>query len=111
MLWDFYCAKCHETTEHWARRDEDLNCERCGTFLDRCPGGKKMLYFEEGRPRQHFALGEKPITSHGEHKKRMRDRGVVECNNELPPRMKAKGITPKKEAMREITSANKGRWF
>lgn len=111
MLWDFRCLSCGNTEEHWAKRDEVLACAKCGDLLKRQVGGHKMLYFEEGRPRTHWALSDKPITSHSQHRRLMRDNGLAEAGNALPPRMKAKGITPKKEQMREIVAANKGRWF
>lgn len=111
MLWDFYCPKCNKTEEHWAKRDDEINCSTCSTYMDRCPGGKKMLYFEEGRARTHWSMSNKPITSHGQHKRMMKEHGLAEAGNALPPRMKEKGITPVKEQMREMCAANKGRWI
>ncbi len=114
MLWDFYCPACDRTTEHWvSNKDEEVVCKKSdhSVTMTRCPGGTGMLYFEEGRGRTHWTLSDKPITSHAQHRKLMKEHGVVEAGNALPPRMKAKGITPKKEQMREIVAANKGRWF
>lgn len=111
MLWDFYCPKCNKTTEHWAHRDEDLNCEQCGTYMDRCPGGKKMLYFEEGRARTHYALTDKPITSYGQQKRLMKEHGLAEAGTAIPPRLAKSKKGPVKPEMKEYMAANKGRWF
>lgn len=119
-LYDFECPACGDRQEHFssiADRDRSVvSCEPCSTkdvlqLMKRLPGGHGMLYFEEGRPRTHYALSDKPITSHAQQKRLMREHGLAEAGNELPPRMKAKGIKPKKEQLAEITSANKGRWF
>ena len=117
-LYEFECDTCKSREEHWLainKRDTLLMCssEQCDegkSPLRRLPGGHGMLYFEEGRGRTHYSLSDKPITSPAQHRKLMRQHGLVESGNTAPPRLMARG-GPKRKEMREIVDRNKGRWF
>jgi hypothetical protein len=47
-------------------------------------GGHGMLFFEEGRGRDHQALSDRPITSYAQQKKYMKLNGLVEYDG-VPP--------------------------
>lgn len=112
MLWDFYCPACDRTTEHWvANRDDKIVCEKPGhkVTMTRCPGGKKMLYFEEGRARTHWSMSDKPITSYAQQKRLMKEHGLVEAGAGVPPRLAKRGAV--KPEMKEQMARQKGRWI
>src|SRR5688572_9879710 len=111
-LYEYECQEGHRE-EHWfkvSERDKfGLYCAQCNDFtavLKRLPGGHGMLYFEEGRGRIHSGLSDKPITSPAQHARLMRQYGVVEAGNELPPGIKRKG--PKSEAMKRHLDKKQG---
>jgi hypothetical protein len=87
-LYEFICPEDHRE-EHFASiADRDklrLDCRVCGANLKRMPGGKGLLYFEEGRERWIPNLREdRPIRSAKEHKEAMKQRGVVEAGSTIP---------------------------
>ena len=81
----------------------------CGGKQRRLMGGTGLLYFEEGRARLHANLSDKPITSLAEHKRLMRQRGVVEAGDTVSAAIRA---NPKTMAMqRYLAKDAKGRWI
>lgn len=77
--------------------------------MKRLPGGHKMLYFEEGRARPNLALGGKPITSHADYQRRLRQAGATEAPGVVPASV---ARNPKSQAMKEYLSKDKrGRWL
>ena len=115
-LYEFECPGCSYILERWFpinERDTPVYCA-CGQTspkhtMKRLPGGHKMLYFEEGRARSNIALGGKPITSHAEYQKRLRQEGAVEAPGVVPPSV---AKNPKSLAMkRYLEKDKKGRWL
>ena len=113
-LYEFACKDdSHPRQEHFlnlASRDEwHPKCGFCDGVMKRLPGGHGLLYFEEGRGRVISAFGDKPVTSLAEEKRLMRQHGVVEGGNTLPPNIAKRA--PKAEAMKRFRSKDhKGRW-
>jgi hypothetical protein len=117
MIWDYYCPGDvypyeHEpiVEEHFVtKNDEPVYCEKCDWLMKRLPGGHGLLYFEEGRARQHDSLGDKPITSYAQQKREMRQRGLVETGDNVPPSV---AKSPKSIGLkRHMEKDNKGRWL
>jgi hypothetical protein len=113
-LYEFRCANtAHPSQEHFlsidARDQLRPPCTHCGEPMKRVPGGHGMLYFEEGRARLHRALSDKPISSYAEHKRLMRQHGVVECGNTVP---KSVAKNPRSEGLKRFLGSDKGgRWL
>ena len=114
-LYEFECKDdaSHPRQEHWltitGRNSLTVKCA-CGAGLQRVPGGHGLLYFEEGRGRIRTALSDKPITSKAQHERLMRQNGVVEAGNNLPPGIAKR--EPKTEAMRRFRSKDQGgKWL
>ena len=88
-LYEYACPQEHRE-EHFvasiADRDkETFRCQQCGADLKRLPGGKALLYFEEGRERWIENLRtDKPIRSHKEHQDAMKARGVELAGSVMP---------------------------
>lgn len=111
-LYEFVCNVCESRQEHWAsvggRNTLKPTCA-CGAAMQRLPGGTGLLWFEEGRGRVLAAFGKKPITSHAEHTRLMRQHGVVEAGNTLPPGIAKR--EPKTEAMKRFREKDpRGKW-
>jgi len=111
-LYEFLCLDCGEKQEHMLavdKRDQTICCDACQSVMKRLPGGHKMLHFEEGRGRIHIGLGDKPITSYAQRDKIMRDHGLVESGNTIPPSILKKG--PASEGMKRfMEKGQKGKW-
>ena len=106
MLWDYYCPDEEHgyVTEDWSTP----RCIFCDKLMKRLPGGHGLLYFEEGRPREHQALGDKPITSLAQQKREMRQRGLVETGDIVPPSV---AKNPKSIGLKRFMEKdNRGRW-
>lgn len=88
-LYEFACAKDHRE-EHFITSVDDrdksvLHCKRCHGEMKRLPGGKGLLFFEEGRERWiHNLRSDKPIRSHKEHQEAMKARGVEPAGATMP---------------------------
>lgn len=114
-LYEFRCKDdSHPSQEHFTpistRNDLRPACGACGRVMTRMPGGHGLLYFEEGRGRNVAALGDRPITSHAQERRLMRQHGLVEAGNNLPPNIAKKA--PKAKAMKEYRAKDhKGRWI
>lgn len=117
MLWDYYCPgdytpQNHKplVEEHFVTKDDEpVYCSKCRWLMKRLPGGHGMLYFEEGRPRTHEALGDKPITSLAQQKREMRQRGLVESGDTVPPSV---AKNPKSIGLQRFMEKDKrGRWI
>mgnify|MGYP001595240820 CR=1 FL=1 len=80
-LHDYLCSNGHTTESLVNSRSDDTSfCTECGMVARRQIGGKgRMLYYEEGRARIDYHLGDKPveITSERQHEKKMRKAGVT----------------------------------
>jgi hypothetical protein len=103
MIYDFLCKNGHkrEVFVHgYEDRDTaDEACNLCGEPMAPVfSPGRGLLFYEEGRPRTIYNLGEKPITvtSYKQHKEAMKRAGVVEA-----------GAMPSKNSGRV---SSKGRW-
>lgn len=113
MLWDFVCKREH-IHEHWvpnSMRNATIPCPQCGQDSTRCPGGKGMLYFEEGRQRTHWSMSNKPISSYKQQRQMMKEHGLVEAGASGPERLKHSKRGPIKPEMKEYMAAQKGRWI
>ena len=88
-LYEYACENNHHE-EHWiatiADRDREKRiCALCQRELTRLPGGKGLLFFEEGRERWIENLRtDKPIRSHKEHQEAMKARGVEPAGSVMP---------------------------
>lgn len=111
MLYDWQC-ECGYRESTWAsiaNRDAIRPVHVCGMSMHRLPGGRGMLYFEEGRARSIESLTDKPITSLKQHKKLMRDLGVSDSGEYLPKQVRD---NPKSMGMqRYLEKDKKGRWI
>ena len=88
-VYEWVCEKCgHREDIITTINDRDVIRPTHEHLMKRLPGGTGLLYFEEGRSRVHIALDEKPITSWSEHNRRMKQAGVVECGDNVPPSVK-----------------------
>lgn len=83
-LYDFICSEGH-TRERFFHKAEDATdaapvcAPPCGKPMVKALSmGRGLTYFEEGRARTLYNLGDQPITvrSHEEHKRAMRDAKV-----------------------------------
>lgn|SRR3990167_4300464 len=110
-LYEWGCD-CGHRESVWASivdRDGFRPEHDCGGTQRRLPGGTGLLYFEEGRARLHSDLSDKPITSLSQHKRLMRQRGVVEMGDYVP---KAVRDNPQSLGMkRRLEKDSKGRWI
>ena len=87
------CTECEQEKDtylHHEMRREYLPQCHCGGVLSFLPSwGKALTYFEEGRGRWIYNMGDEPVyvTSHWQHKEEMKKAGV----GEAPPRYGTKG--------------------
>lgn len=100
MIYEYLCLNGHKKDkyEHSAldKGCDTMICQTCGHTMGPIPAfGKGIAFFEEGRPRTIYNLGDKPITitSYKQHKEAMKKAGVVEA-----------GVNPRARI------AEKGRW-
>lgn len=112
ILYEWECTSGHRE-EHFgsmAERDRlKVICGQCGERMKRLIGGHGALYFEEGRARLHPTLSDRTISSPSEHARLMRQAGVVEGGNTVPPSV---ARNPKSEGLRRYMEKDqKGRWF
>jgi len=76
--------------------------------MHRLPGGKGLLYFEEGRTRYVEAFGQS-VSSSEQERKLMKQHGLTPAGRGVPAGVKA---NPKSEAMKRYLSKDqKGRWI
>src|SRR5574342_1094944 len=104
-LWD-----CGQIESIWAEidnRDAIRPQHRCGKLMRRLPGGRGLLYFEDGRGRVDIGLGGKPVTSPKDRERRMRAAGLTDSGDYLP---KAIRDNPKSEGMKRHLDKKQGRW-
>ena len=110
-LYEWKCDACGHQESVWASiadRDALRPEHNCVVPMRRLMGGHGLLYFEEGRSRLVTSLSEKPITSLAQHKRLMRQRGVVEMGDYVP---KAVRDNPQALGMkRRLERDPKGRW-
>ena len=110
-LYEWLC-ECGHRENVWASiadRDGFRPEHTCGMSMHRLVGGRGMLYFEEGRGRSIGNLSNRPVTSLAEHKRLMRQRGVVEAGDNVP---KAIRDNPQTEGMkRQLEKDSRGRWI
>jgi hypothetical protein len=110
-IWDFACDQGHITERLTDDDERVILCPHCDKLnsAQRLLGGHGMLYFEEGRARQQDSLGDKPITSYAQQKREMRQRGLVETGDNVPPSV---AKSPKSIGLkRHMEKDNKGRWI
>src|SRR5262249_50807267 len=114
-LYEFRCPLCTQIEEHWLSikdRNRPIFCYAQGTRaqMKRLPGGKGMLYYEEGRARRIDSLSKtgKPFTSYAQVEKAARAIGAVQTN-EIPPSIRN---NPKSEGMKRYLNSGKsrGKW-
>lgn len=88
-LYEFIC-QCGKTEDHLIRsldeaRSSVFQCRSCLSPMHYSPscGGQGAVYFEEGRARTIWNLGEKPIEirSAREHRDAMKRAGVTEAGS------------------------------
>lgn len=112
-IYEYLCEKCEKRQEHFlavAERDQITRCG-CGGKLFRLPGGRGLLYFEEGRPRKRD-WADKPITSHAEHQRLMKLNGLVEVGDIVPPSIVKSKNGPQHPLMQEkAAGTQRGRWI
>lgn len=82
-LFSFTCAECDNVADAYEHVAADLGARTmlcaCGsTMAPTLSLGTGLTYFESGRPRVLWNLGHEPVTvtSHEQHKRLMRERGV-----------------------------------
>ena len=107
--WGCDCGYEESVWASIADRDSFKPEHDCGGAMRRLMGGTGLLYFEEGRARVHASLSEIPITSLAQHKRLMRQRGVVEMGDCVPRTVRD---NPKSLGMqRRLEKDSKGRWI
>jgi NAD-dependent SIR2 family protein deacetylase len=88
-LYDFECRLGHTQERYIVSHEEAIetvfHCPTCLAPARYAPVclGKGLVWFEEGRPRTFYNLGDKPVTvtSRAEHRRAMKAAGVVEAGN------------------------------
>jgi len=106
--WGCDCGHRESVWASIADRDGFRPEHDCGRKQRRLIGGHGLLYFEEGRARFRIGLSDKPISSLAQHKRLMRQAGVVEAGDNVP---KAIRDNPQTVAMkRKLEKDSSGRW-